>query len=190
MASKKVIFHIGLPKTASTTIQYFCARNRLQLAQQGIDYLVDSSFSYNQINVTPVAISLMENPPDVTINLMKRCSTLIPLADMRDRCIELIHSSTSPTVVLSSEDFIHVSPIKWTDILKELADYEVRFIAYIRDMPSYLASNWSQHIKDYIDLSCSLEDFIENGRGIEGIYDPYGCLLKLADTVGEVSVRP
>ena len=192
MASKKVFFHIGLPKTASTTIQFFCARNRHQLSQQGIDYLVDSAVSYNQINITPFAISLMENPPDVTLDLMKRCASLVPLANMKSRCLDLIHSSPFPTVVLSSEDFIHVSYIEWAKILKDLDGYEVRFIAYIRDMPSYLASNWSQHIKDYIDLGCSLEAFVENGRGIEGINDPYGCLLRLADNVGDehLVIRP
>ena len=190
--TKRVFFHIGLPKAASTTLQEFCSGNVAPLRAQGIDYIIDPSICFNGINVGPVALSLMEDPPSLSMAAARSHPSLIPFEEMGVRCVDLIRKSPLPTVLLSSEDFIHVSPMAWTIFLNTLQAYDVRLVVYIRDMASYLCSNWAQHIEDYMDFNMPLAEFIETGRGIEGIVDPFGCILKLGDEIGDdrILIRP
>ncbi len=140
---KRLIIHIGLPKTGSSALQFFFAQNAASLAQNGVDY------RHFEKEVLEGAIS--------SGNASKLIQYLVPQnrrddfkADKYLKTFEkkYLDATDAPIVLLSSEVLHNAAPACLADFfayLEPLADVTV--IAFIRNLYGHTYSSWMQGIK-------------------------------------------
>ncbi|WP_144259755.1 hypothetical protein [Methylocystis sp. ATCC 49242] len=149
---RKLILHIGMPKTGTTSLQNFFAENR--------DFLERDYFSYPDFNVpsedfpTPLHIST-GNGNALVYSIFDKVGRMnCPPSLKYEKIIEdlsnFIESAPSNRCVISHEDLIWIPPTNWlNELVPVLADrkIEVVVIVYIREQSAWLASNFQQHVK-------------------------------------------
>lgn len=164
---KTIYLHIGQTKTATTTLQAFFHDNRDWLANRGVYYL--------------------ECPPEHKIQAQHRflAESLagIPLP-MPERVAEWtylrgkIEETTHDRILISEEVFWHIfehrreekiQVIDW--IRKQLAEYDVRIICYLRRQDKWIESWYNQIVKTDVTSHARMTyaEFID-------IYRQYGLL--------------
>jgi hypothetical protein len=129
MAKKKVIIHIGSPKTGTTAIQGFCALNAARLAQLDLVYpleLMQSDLIYGQAQHCLVNLFMDATTFWKSINLRPK--------DMNDEDIisYLKSLSREKNILLSTENLVWLDK-KAINTLKEyLAGFDVYVVYYVR----------------------------------------------------------
>lgn len=127
---RRLVLHIGTPKTGSTAIQRYARARQPYLASRGIDFLVRGRMgSYN----------------DLAVHLRggQRDAAGVIATDIR-RCMA---ESGAQTLVLSSEMFTGVNPALLREALAPEGFSETRIIGYFRRQDRYLESAWKQKMK-------------------------------------------
>ncbi len=141
---KDLIFHIGLPKTGSTAIQAFLARNIGLLGEHGISYPfiteeMASSGGISEGNALHEFVRLAKQEGIVT-SYADRAPTFF--ARMVENAIE---QSEHQTILISGEE---LSALTVLDHFRELSrQHRVRIIAYVRDPYDIVCSSWKQQVK-------------------------------------------
>lgn len=160
----KLIVHIGSPKTASTSIQRFCALNRGVLRTEGFFYPPTP-------NGKPVfhflAHALAKGPKDHAERFLNEAN----IQAQKENC----HS-----VIISAESFFGLLPFSMKLLLLEHVDDEywkqqesfvgdfkevcsayesVEIICYLRAQDEFVSSLYHQNIKQGVRISEDFEDF-------------------------------
>lgn len=127
---RRLVLHIGTPKTGSTAIQRYARARQRYLASGGVDFLVRGRMgSYNDL-----AVHLRAGQRDAAGAIA---------AVVRRR----MAASAAQTLVLSSEMFAGVDPALLRGVLAPEEPFETRIVGYFRRQDRYLESAWKQKMK-------------------------------------------
>ena len=156
----RAVFHLGLPKTGTTSIQQFLKANAEALSARGVAYeYVPSDLAPNQISQVelgfPQFARLGEPIPDPAIRGHYRIQDLDAQRAAGEayerRFAEAVQARTEPLYLMSSE---HVGA--WTrtpahaaaldDFLSAHFD-DVRYVMYVRRQEDWVLSNYSQALR-------------------------------------------
>lgn len=149
---KKIIIHIGPPKTGSTSIQDMLNSNQCQLAQQGFLYPLSGRVSeagYYMVNRFDRRVkyrSPLNSHRVLAWSLDDRVEGL-NADSVWQSLIEEIEASTTHTIILSAEAFAQLSKEKIYRIANYLKAYKVQIVAYKRDYLSHALSMYTQNVK-------------------------------------------
>lgn len=166
---KRIIIHIGMPKTGSSAIQAFLSRNVDALASLGVSYpfpetdlVMDvGACSGNLIHV----IQQRATVDRFLGNVVERVDAYLdPLID------EAISNSRTETVLLSGEFLgVHVTPARIDALEKLSRRHEVRVIAFVRDIYDWHLSTWKQRVKANGEIRDFREHALAAAHGGEGV---------------------
>jgi hypothetical protein len=134
------VLHIGVPKTGTTFLQYWLARNERSLLQDGIASL--SLLSAHKLAVECIADYAMSQRSDVL--WLKQAK---PLVHVLDECARLSSAREARTLIISSEYFTVASPTAAKTLLNRYAGPISKVIVYLRRQDHYAASYYSQVVK-------------------------------------------
>lgn len=183
--SKKLILHIGSPKTGTSSIQNFCVANAEQLASQGIAYPI---FSQRWPHV-----GRWRNGHGLYANAMRKAgyNTHYPSIEVEESYMaDLAAAVQEASIMLLSDETL------WQMIcrrkralptLKQLTDAlgftEYQIVVYLRRQDLYAESFWNQRVKQGIDYTKSFKQLLESNyskcvlnyeRGIRRIEECFG----------------
>jgi hypothetical protein len=152
--------HIGLPKTASTTVQYFLTSHRDALLQRGVLY--PRSIAHGgrdaQLHRTLGVAVEPESVPWLA-GLRQRFAGTDIVASL----LEEVDRTKPETVILSSEALAFM---RYPNALRRaLPGRELRILVYLRRQDSFLASFYNQLIKTRL-YAATFEEFLrQNAAG-------------------------
>ncbi len=148
------ILHIGMPKTASTSLQATLCRLRSRMLMDARILYPTSAIPEGHIRHTAIASSLREDD-FVTVSQLVRA---IHTEALRVSAAKILVSDES----LCGEDIEAKIP-RFLDLLH---DFDLRVMVYLRNPYSFLQSLLSQHIKRASPYrpawTGTVDDFIEN----------------------------
>lgn len=181
--NKKLIVHIGTPKTGSSYLQELCVKNFDTLLAAGILYPgIESGEFIDKANVPINASNIL----DVFLNETNREETISRLS----KKLNAVFSFNVNTVLISDETLsaFNVQNKGNLYIFECLIDtcnalsIDIKFLAFFREPSKYLPSHWAQLVKNHNETS-SLVDFIKANK------IPYwGHLLALHEIHNEISI--
>lgn len=167
----KVIFHIGLEKTGTTSFQSFCTRNARRLLKHNVLYPKRSSAFY-ALNHAPLTASYLhsESPDDFYLR------STITSSEMVKSLKSEIEASNVEKVIISSE---HLSSRFRAPQIEKLAEdfneYECHVVIALRDHLSRLFSSYSTHVMSGSDHT--LDEYAEM------VLRPHILYMRYADTI-------
>lgn len=147
VSARRLLLHIGMPKTGSSALQSTLALNREELARQGVNYpehISDAEAALGNVssgNGGPLR-------PLIETRLREQAGDE-GVARARDRLIETLCTTAADTVLYSQEWFFQYDP----DLLSELDSLvgdlgvELGVIVYVRDVAPYVESIYRQSVK-------------------------------------------
>jgi len=150
---KRLIVHIGVHKTGSTSIQHTLFRNTGQMADRGFLYPRFYAGRVNAVNHTSLAWEIEMNKLDH--------------ARLRNWAASLAQTDAH-TVILSAEDFSRLKSLDFLDCFSDFFEAEV--VIYLRRQDSWVSSWYNQHIKwPYVAkfARCTPSEFL---RHLEDFY--------------------
>lgn len=143
---KELIFHIGSPKTGSSALQVFLAKNRENLLERDVDYLPIGEF----------ALGAAGKISSGNGAFLSRC--LLPdsaFARITDgdhhtqEFFEAVRNSNAGVGIVSSELFMGADPDALAGLIEQLRKLKItaRCFYYIRSQVQLLASSYMQQVK-------------------------------------------
>lgn len=166
----KLLLHIGSHKTASTSIQHFCALNRELLKCHGYLYSKnkDSAYVFNFL-----AAQLAKGMGDRTAQYLQK----VRARAEKENC---------HTVIISAESFYAMTWFfldfqgklregnYWDNearLIEEMRKCcngydEIRIACYLRPQDEYATSLYNQFVKNVFGISDSFEEFVETAKPI------------------------
>lgn len=131
---KKLLLHIGLPKTGTTTLQQYLSENREALHKQGLLYPGQVFNHYKMVEEFNTSDREYLSNSSFTHNIFRQ-----------------IKNTACTGILLSSEDFSH-KPAFYLNKIRELVsvwelDIEIQLIVMIRYQPHWLVSAYGQMVK-------------------------------------------
>jgi len=130
--TRRVIIHIGPPKTGSTALQYALHHNRNDLKRMGIRYAGSGTQS-------SAAAMWATKRRDRTTGRQVPASAWKQL-------LKEINKSIESTVVVSSEWFAAATPAQIRAIFQELPSAEYQIVIALRSLDRILPSRWRQNV--------------------------------------------
>jgi hypothetical protein len=189
---KSLIFHAGLPKTGSSALQVFLARNQNALRRQSIDYFRLGEFDRGragQISSGNGYFAARSLLPDGNPNTVETPEA--HLADVR----AAISASDCDVGLLSSEIFVECDPARLQHFVEALRrdGVTVKFVYFVRAQDQLICSLYIQNVKrhhwrdkpdafarhvypllPYLSqgnvIVCSYEQAIRSDRGFVGTF--------------------
>jgi len=161
---KKLIIHIGTPKTGSSFLQEVCVKNYEKLLAAGVLYPgVDDGKFIKKANVPINASNILS----VFTNDISKQTTCALLKEH----LESVFSFGVDKVLLSDEtlnafnvqDKGNLYIFECLVDVCETSNIEVSFIAYFRKPSKYLPSHWAQLVKKHNE-TLPLIDFVEKNK--------------------------
>jgi hypothetical protein len=147
--------HIGIPKTATTTIQLFLTMHRDVLLQRGVLYprSIANSDGHSELHrVLSVALE-PESIPSLA-GLRKDTDPEKVIASL----FEEISRTQSKIVILSAESLAFMR--RPETLRRALAPYSARILVYLRRQDNFLASFYNQLIKSRL-YTATFEEFLQ-----------------------------
>ena len=129
---RRVVIHIGPPKTGSTMLQDALHRNRDVLMQMGIRY----AGSGTQSAAAAMAATRRRD---------RTTGRQVPASAWK-QLLKEIENSIEPTVVVSSEWFAAATPAQIRMISQELSGAEYQIVVTLRSLDRILPSRWMQNV--------------------------------------------
>lgn len=156
MSRKRVILHIGAPKTGSSALQVYFSANVTQLADVGVTY------PYPE----PESVLAVGTGTGNIVQILFRDGLMIrprPWQNMDAtffrRLADLVEASASDTVLFSSEALISLTNEQIHNLTSHLRErYETVLVAFVRDAFDYWYSAWKQRVKTHRNLGSFLDD--------------------------------
>lgn len=182
---KTLYIHIGCPKTATTSIQYFCNENKEILAKKGLYFPVFEQ-KYKDINPFRNGHFLIANQHNSndTINLLEEKRIF------RFNMDHIIYMfSKYDNILLSDEGIWYAAHFKkrelWETLRKESLRnaFKIKIIVYLRRQDSIMNAMWNQKIKKSKKRfrSMTWEDFIQA--------DPPAVYLDYEEGLNEIAAE-
>lgn len=171
---RKILFHIGLEKTGTTSFQSFCTRNRSELLRHSVLYPTEN-FGFSKDNHSPLVASYF--PGDAAGPLLMRSSHRDKETVLRSLECE-IESSLAETVLVSAEHFSsRFNGAHIEHLAADFAGYDCRIAVVLRDHVSRAMSAYYTTIASGRHLS--LEDFIDE------LCQPHNVYIRYKDLVSQ-----
>lgn len=153
---RRLIVHIGLSKTGSTSLQHFLFDNRAALQRQGIRYPVSDAPNPNRAHnylATSIASGYADLPPAFNGGRALKLNELE----------WVLSNGKEDNFILSAEKLGNVSSDEGViETIKSLGlkhDLHVVIIAFIRPQHTWINSNFTQFTKS-LRVSCTFVDFV------------------------------
>ena len=143
---KTLVFHIGIPKTGSSAIQVFLARNRAALLREGVDYL----------NIGEFHMGVAGKISSGNGAFLARCllpegarAKIVGGETHLTEALEAIKASEAHTGIISSEMFVDADRKLMADFLETLRNLGIypRVFYFIRAQDQFLMSSYVQMVK-------------------------------------------
>ena len=162
---RRLILHLGLPKTGTSTVQEFFRRNRDKLSAAGI--------IFPRVDVAAADISDWKTPAGHPARLGGHQPLAVELrsvqrgADGRGGHLPLwsavfqqIQQSDAHTVVISSEALGgKVESLDFGGLKERFAEFDVTGIVYLRSQESWVISYYGQKVRGEARTSTPISDF-------------------------------
>lgn len=130
---KKVILHVGPPKTGTSVLQKWLNSNRTFLAKNGISY-PEHRLDANGVSSGNKDIFLIKNEKEGTLQFD---------VGKYERLLKSLQASKFQTLLLSSEFFFSHIP----SFVKHSRDVKISFVAYVRPEHEFVESIYNQSVK-------------------------------------------
>jgi hypothetical protein len=155
--------HIGLPKTATTTIQYFLTIHREALLKRGVLYPQSIAISdgHSELHRT-LSVALEPERVPWLDGLRRQWGNADVIASLLEETLR----SKPKVVILSAESLSFM--LKPEALKQALAPYPVRILVYLRRQDSFLASFYNQLIKSRL-YTATFEGFLQ--QSANGVID-------------------
>jgi hypothetical protein len=171
---KRLVLHVGPPKTASSYLQYRLFSARADLAAQSFEYPQFGLFGKMHSRIVEHLLGNAEAAGGMTDG------------ELSDRL------ATFSNVVLSCEAFSYLNPEQLRRLRSVLKGFSIEVVFYYRSLVHLLPSHWQEYVKQGVDATFTeyLSDFAEwtNTLGLRPD-DLEGQLAKLANVFGNDSLR-
>lgn len=210
---KRILLHIGTPKTGSTAIQSFLTKNGSALEKNGIGYYIPNQrfvpwpgYSNGDFLVYHTLFQLKEQDQNAL-----KTALHINTADhyyMLDRFTKPVqpyllkelerfkaYAKKFDTLILSEEVFYHSEvfyPDFWPTIKKTLTNLfeeniQIDVIVYLRRQDLWVESKFKEGVSMIYPWQLSIEQTIQEYKRI-GFFDYYATLQRLESTFGKEHV--
>lgn len=126
---KKIIIHIGFGKTGTTSIQ--------DMLKKGINLLMNNSILYPRTGFFVNGHHHLAN-----MNSISKVDV-----EIYQKLVDEINNSSCNTTIISSEQFIFVKPEYVSFIAKQLNQFNIEIIFYIRRQDKLIESSYLQFLK-------------------------------------------
>tara|TARA_B110000879_G_scaffold80257_1_gene111473 strand:- start:430 stop:1629 length:1200 start_codon:yes stop_codon:yes gene_type:complete len=165
MERKRVIFHLGAHKTASTYLQSVFSQQAENLKALGVDYPYPESGEVISTgacigNVVKMLFEnklMSHNENAVTTGSLSHMWS----SDCTNFITDIIKKSNYQTVLFSSEGMCRLSPLFFDDLYAKLNEFcDPEFIIFVRDPYDYSYSGWGQGVKSAYNTD-SFSQFID-----------------------------
>jgi len=175
--------HAGLPKSGSSALQVFFAKNHNKLKDEGVDYL-----DLESLNEASAGAITSGNGALLAKSLLSQGHPLLPpeAENIYDRFINRVKASESPAGLASSEFFSNISLDKLSRLKQDLVSLgvELKIIFYVRRQDQFLVSSYMQEVKRH-GYTGSLSDFVESRYKKIHFLNYYGFCQQLANVLNE-----
>ena len=148
---RRIVFHIGMPKCGTSTIQNFAYKNLDLLESKGCYYPTFSKYEslypnrrhVSTGNANPLVYAVLSESKIIEHTEHFKLKNII------DEFIELFISVDADTILLSHEDFVSLSPKIMNLVIDSFRNnnFNVEAILYVRHQVDWLASDYQQCIK-------------------------------------------
>jgi hypothetical protein len=146
---KKIIIHMGLHKTATTSIQYYLSNNIHRLRHDGFDYpLFNLANGESTINHSHILYSLYSEKPHVYFQNLKREIDAEVANDIYLKKLSKYLKSNDRNIIFSAEDLSLARKNKlkeFSELLKNHG-YDVSVLLFVRNPRSYVCSAIQQRV--------------------------------------------
>lgn len=173
----RLVFHIGVHKTASTTIQAFLRSNGPALGDMGIYLPLAGCLDAPAFaNVHNIAWQLL------AIDLFK------PELGTLEQLIEELHRAAPTIAILSAEDLEFLTLEQIRGVADAFHGYEKTALVYLRRHDDLLVSEYSHQLREGVTYA-SFEDWYATSQA-DPRYDYVGLLSRWRQAGFDVRVRP
>ena len=150
--AKRVVFHVGLAKTGTTSFQHDCHRHRRLLACHGVLYpRATCGFARNHSPLAASYLAHRPHDPTIAMKVMPRAQAVAALETEID-------ASSCPVALLSSEHFsIHFDLYEAGHLAEDFVAYGPEIVVAIREPYGRFLSMWNTQVT--AGGSLSLEDY-------------------------------
>ena len=186
---KILYLHIGTPKTGTSAIQYFCARNRETLENESL-YYPDFGYRFENINQNRNGAFYIANIYDDQKKRMYEEE-----ARVRAEGFEKLQKEfeTHDTILLSDEGFWNhpkmTAAKNWSELLDFCTkiDVHLKIIVYLRRQDEVIQSYWAQRVKE-TNLKTDFFKYIRSGKYAQFHLDYYEHLQEIASVIGKENI--
>lgn len=148
---KTIYFHIGFPKTGTTSLQSFCYKNSKILEKHGFLYPVIENYSDPTVIINGKIlrrelikiIGKNDNPEWIAKNKEKIKAKIRPLWQKMKRKID---ASKADKILISCEGFVESKFVFWEFV--DHADFDIKVVVYVRNIYDQMISWYKQKAKD------------------------------------------
>ncbi|WP_444888131.1 hypothetical protein [Microbulbifer sp. JMSA008] len=185
---KKLIIHIGTEKTGTTSIQHFCAENRLLLKEQGLIYPEVGFCDFAHFSLVAPFHSLDNGGRELEFAPKKKY-----VAEKEwDRIKKIFNGNSHAKVLISAEHFSSRLKHRGISALKETIgwlgeDIEVEIVIFVRRQDKYFQSWYSTHIKAGGTLT--FDEAFESRKSDKWFFDYYNLVNIWASYFGKESIK-
>jgi hypothetical protein len=162
-AEKRIVIHVGIHKTGSTSIQEFLGAHRAALRTLNIDFYSGAYLPNNHVELHVAAMRLERTSPF-------KLGKAILVDDMyregvQARVRQYIAQSPCPCVVFSAEG---LSYLRYEDEMNRLRamfpEGRIEIVIYLRDAVSFLASYKRMMTKHKMPATIERDSFLYTGE--------------------------
>lgn len=173
---KKIFFHIGPPKTGTTTIQHSLFINRDRLLRHGI-YLPETGLLQN--------INGLAKQENLALELSGRKEFRKKYGTWNDLLAEINRTSAS-IIIISSEDFSLFTEDAIQRVKEFLKDFDTSILFYARRQDHMFQSQWAQGIKspNRKNVYASFSDWMANSDKTGLVNDYYALYQRWSRVFG------
>jgi hypothetical protein len=183
---KELIFHIGTPKTGSSALQVFLAKNRHNLLNKNVDYLPIGEIALGAAGKISSGNGAFLSRSVLPINAPARISD--GERYVRE-CLEAVRISNADLGVISSELFAFADGEALSALIGELRSMGVvaRSFYFIRSQVQCLASAYMQQVKRH---GCTEQpaDYVARTYKHPGFLRHHSFYLKQCELFGRANV--
>ncbi len=162
---KTIYFHIGFPKTGTTSLQSFCYKNSKVLEENGLLYpvyenYVDQTVIINARCFRRVIANLAQGQNVKDFVSQNRDLVRKAVQPLWQKMRRQIDKSSAPNILLSCEGFASEEFVLWDFI--DWSDFNLKVVVYMRNMYDQMISWYKQRAKDnYLgDYSLDLLEYV------------------------------